>query len=135
MRLEPFGAGEESTYTISVTNEGAEADMNVDVMVKLPRGMSYLEGVGDSAIRVHGRVLRFQRIGQLLPGAEARWNIVVRAEHPSEEQLEVSMTSDAMRLRLPTRPSAPPPDRGESTGIRSGSNPPHSFSRGARSPL
>ena len=123
MRLEPQDAGEESTFRISVTNEGVEDDLNVEVMVKLPRGMCFMEGAGDSEIRSHGQVVRFQRIKRLPPGAEAHWSIVVRREYPTDHQLEVSMTSDATRLRLPTRTS-PLDSASALNGRTSGSNPP-----------
>lgn len=97
---DPVEVGQETTYVITVTNQGTAAGTNVTVVMELPAELDFISATGQTQGRLDGRTLRFAPVATLAPRAKAEWRVVVRANAEREVRTRVLVTSDQFRTPI-----------------------------------
>ena len=87
-----------TTYTITVTNNGANAAEDVAIGCLLPGNVEYVLAEGASSANRDGTRLWFQPIRTLEPGESAKWSVTVRALRVGEARLGASALTRGVRL-------------------------------------
>ncbi len=91
---DPVLVGEETTYEISVTNQGTAPGTGISVRCELEASMEFVSGSGATKSEHSGASVQFAPLRALLPQATATWRVKVRAARESDARFKVSMTSD-----------------------------------------
>jgi len=91
---DPVEVGGQTTYVITVTNQGSAKDTNVRIVATLPSEQAYVGSTGTTAATVAGQKISFSPVGTLAVGAQASWRITVRAEDAGDVRFRLEMTSD-----------------------------------------
>lgn len=91
---DPVEVGTNTTYVITVTNQGSAPDNNVRVVATLPAQLSFISATGATNISSAGRTLTFAPVGVLGVGQQAAWRVVVKADAQGDVRFGISMTSD-----------------------------------------
>ncbi len=93
---DPIELGAQTTYVITVTNQGTAADTNIRVVAELPGEMSFVSGSGSTSVNASGSTLRFSPVATLAAGDEVSWRVVVRADGEGDVRFAIEMTSDEL---------------------------------------
>ncbi len=96
---DPVEVGQETTYVITVTNQGTAADTNIKIVGMLPDAQSFVSASGATTGSASGKTVTFAPSGSLAPGAQISWRITVRADAEADSRFRVEMTS--ARLSTP----------------------------------
>ncbi|MBL4808513.1 MAG: DUF11 domain-containing protein [Phycisphaerales bacterium] len=91
---DPVEVGGQTTYVITVTNQGSAPDHNVRIVATLPGEQAYIGSIGATAATVSGQKITFSPLGTLAVGADASWRITVRADASGDVRFRLEMTSD-----------------------------------------
>ena len=91
---DPVEVGTNTTYVITVTNQGSAPDNNVRVVATLPAQLSFVSATGATNIASAGKTLTFAPVGVLGVGQQAAWRVVVKADAQGDVRFGISMTSD-----------------------------------------
>ncbi len=92
---DPVPVGENTTYDISVKNQGSAEDLNVTLTGTLPEEMEFVSGQGQTDIQSDGKNLQFGKLDSLGPGEMATWEVVARANQAGNVRFRLELTSDA----------------------------------------
>lgn len=76
---DPVLVGENTTYTITVTNQGTANDSNIEMKVTLPEGAQFVSAEGVTRGTFAGGFVTFAPYPTLAPGARIQWTVVVKA--------------------------------------------------------
>ena len=90
---DPVEVGQETTYVITVTNQGTAADTNIQIIGMLPDAQSFVSASGATTGSASGKKVTFAPSGPLAPGAQISWRITVRADAEADSRFRVEMTS------------------------------------------
>ncbi len=90
---DPVEVGQETTYVITVTNQGTAADSNIRIVGTLPAEQSFVSATGATSGSASGKTVTFAPSGSLAPGASISWRITVRADAQADSRFRVEMTS------------------------------------------
>ncbi len=93
---DPVEVGTNTTYVITVTNQGSAPDTNVRVVATLPAQQSFVSASGATNVASAGKTLTFAPVGTLGVGQQAAWRIVVRADAQGDVRFRIEMTSDEL---------------------------------------
>lgn len=93
--VDPVEIGTTTTYRITVTNQGSAADTNVQVTCVLPDEEEFVNATGATGNSINGKTITFNPVASLAPGAQASWDLVVRATGEADVRFAVEMTSDS----------------------------------------
>jgi len=96
--LDPVEVGTNTTYVITVTNEGTAADSNVRITVVLDDKLQYVTSAGATAGSVMGKTINFTPLRSLEPKNKAVWRVVVRGAVAGDARLKVTMHTDQLAL-------------------------------------
>jgi uncharacterized repeat protein (TIGR01451 family) len=91
---DPVEVGQQTTYVITVTNQGSAADTNIRIVTKLPAEQSFVSATGATNATANGKTITFAPLGSLAPGAATSWRVTVRADSAADSRFSVEMTSD-----------------------------------------
>ena len=91
---DPVEVGQQTTYVITVTNQGSAADTNIRIVTKLPAEQSFVTATGATNATANGKTITFAPLGSLAPGASTSWRVTVRADSAADSRFSVEMTSD-----------------------------------------
>jgi len=95
---DPIRVGANTTYTITVKNEGTGPDSNVTVKAALPAELQYVgtrdRNAGD--VKVEGQTITFGPIKTLAPGATATWTIEATAVGAGDVRFGMELTSESL---------------------------------------
>ena len=91
---DPVEVGGQTTYVITVTNQGSAKDTNVRIVATLPGEQAYVGSTGTTAATVAGQKITFSPVGTLAVGSQASWRITVRADGAGDVRFRLEMTSD-----------------------------------------
>lgn len=90
---DPVEVGQQTTYVITVTNQGSAADNDIRIVAKLPAEQSFVSASGATTGTVSGKSVNFAPAGPLAPGATISWRVTVRADAVADSRFAVEMTS------------------------------------------
>ncbi|MEX0876088.1 MAG: hypothetical protein WD114_01395, partial [Phycisphaerales bacterium] len=90
---DPVRIGQETTYVITVTNQGSAEDRDIRIMANLPPEQSFVSASGATTARNQGQVVVFRPYETLDVGEEIQWRVTVRANAESDSRFHVEMTS------------------------------------------
>lgn len=93
---DPVEVGGQTTYVITVTNQGSAPGSNIRIVGTLPAEESYIGSTGATAATVAGKKISFSPLGTLDVGANASWRITVRADKAGDVRFRLEMTSDRL---------------------------------------
>lgn len=93
---DPIEIGSNTTYVITVTNQGTAPDRNIRIVCGLPGEMSYVSGTGSTAVSNSGQRITFAPVATLAPGAQASWRVTVKANGAGDVRFATEMTSDQL---------------------------------------
>jgi len=91
---DPVEVGGQTTYVITVTNQGSAEDTNVRIVATLPAEEAYIGSTGTTAGTIAGQKITFSPVGTLEVGGQASWRITVRADGSGDVRFRLEMTSD-----------------------------------------
>jgi len=93
---DPVEVGQETTYVITVTNQGTAADSGIQIIGTLPAEQSFVSANGATTGSASGKTVTFAPSGSLAPGAQISWRITIRASAQADSRFRVEMTSDRL---------------------------------------
>jgi uncharacterized repeat protein (TIGR01451 family) len=108
---DPLPVGEQTSYTIVVTNQGTVPVTNLRIKVLVPPQLKLLRATGASdppppdklpAPTAEGQLLPYAPLPTLVPGAEARFEVFVQAAQAGDARFKVELTADQLE-RGPVR--------------------------------
>ena len=98
---DPVEVGTETTYRITVTNQGSADGRNILVKAMIPAEQEFVSATGPTSRTGSGREITFGTLSSLAPGAEATWTVTVRAIAEADARFAVELTSE--RFTTPIR--------------------------------
>jgi len=93
---DPVRIGNDTTYTITVKNQGTGPDSNVVVHATLPPELQFVSADGASKVSANGQELTFAPVATLNAGETAQWTVEVRALKAADVKFVVDMKSDSL---------------------------------------
>ena len=94
--IDPVAVGDETTYVITVTNQGSAQDQNVRIVCELEDSMSFVSGTGSSQVTAEGGTVTMAAVPGLDPGDASTWRVTVRAESAADARFTVTLESDQL---------------------------------------
>lgn len=91
---DPVLVGENTTYVITVTNQGSADDTNIRLVHTLESEQSFVSASGATAGTAAGQQVTFAPLARLAPGAVAEWRVTVRANAVGSVRFFTTMSSD-----------------------------------------
>lgn len=95
---DPVEVGTNTTYLITVSNEGSAADSNIRITAVLDDKLQYVSSAGATAGSVMGKTITFAPLRNLDPKGKATWRIVVRGALAGDVRIKVTMHTDQLAL-------------------------------------
>jgi len=92
--IDPVEVGTNTTYVITVTNQGSAVDRDIDLQVTLEEGAEFVSGTGPTEVTGEGRTVDLAPLGSLQPKQKATWQIVVRATGTGDKRFRVEMDTE-----------------------------------------
>jgi len=93
--VDPVEVGTQTTYRITVTNQGSAADKNIRIVCVLADEQEYVGTTGATNASINGKTVTFSPVGSLAAGAQASWDLTIRAIGEADVRFAVEMTSDS----------------------------------------
>jgi uncharacterized repeat protein (TIGR01451 family) len=93
---DPIEVGRNTTYIITVTNQGTAADTNIRIICSLEDKVQYISSAGETAGLLMGNTINFAPLHSLAPKAKAVWRVVVKGVRPGDIRFKVTMSSDQL---------------------------------------
>ncbi|MCA9200499.1 MAG: DUF11 domain-containing protein [Planctomycetales bacterium] len=93
-QVDPIEVGGETTYILTVENQGSKTASNVVFLAEVPPGMKPINGEGPTNSRVQGQQVLFEPIRSLSPKQKLIYKINVQGVQPGDQKLRVKMVSD-----------------------------------------
>lgn len=94
---DPIRVGSETTYIITVTNQGSAPDNNIRIVCTLEANQEHVSSGGATNGSVSGRTITFAPVATLAPKAEATFRVVIRATAVGDTRFKVTMNSDNLK--------------------------------------
>ena len=94
---DPVEVGSQTTFTVTVTNQGSTPDTNVRVNATLPDQLQFVSASGTTTVTASGHALAFAPVASLAPGARAEWKVIARAKGAADARSRWEMTSEQFR--------------------------------------
>ncbi len=93
---DPLRIGEQTTYVITVTNQGTADDNQIKIACKIPDAMEYVSADGPTKANVDGRSVIFDPVPSLAPKAKITFRVVTKALQPADTRFATEMTSEML---------------------------------------
>ncbi|MHA7813959.1 MAG: COG1361 family protein [Phycisphaerales bacterium] len=97
---DPVEVGQQTTYVITVTNQGSANDNNIRIVATLPPEQSFVSASGATNGTANGKTVNFAPSGSLAPGAAITWRVTVRADSAADSRFRVEMTSANLKSEV-----------------------------------
>lgn len=91
---DPVEVGGQTTYTITVTNQGSAPGTGIKLAIDLPAEQDLVTTGGASAGTAAGRSVTFAPLATLAPKAKASWTVTIRANKAADVRFGINVTSD-----------------------------------------
>lgn len=99
----PVEVGSQTSYIVTVRNQGDAAASKVAVVATIPEQMTVVEARGQTKQHTDGLVVTFEPLETLAPRAEVRYEIVVHAQQPGDARFQVEITAAQLARSGPVR--------------------------------
>jgi uncharacterized repeat protein (TIGR01451 family) len=93
-KIDPIEVGGETTYVISVENQGSKTANNIRFAATVPDGLEAINGTGPTQATIRNQQVIFEPIVKLPPKAKTSFQIVVKGIRSGDQKLRVQMVSD-----------------------------------------
>jgi len=93
---DPVQVDSETTYLITVVNQGSAPDTNIRIICSLEDKVRYMSSSGATSSSIMGQTVSFAPLNSLAPKAKATWRVVVRGIRPGDVRFKVTMHSDQL---------------------------------------
>ena len=93
---DPVRVGSQTTYVISVTNQGSAAATNIRIACLLEGNVQYVSSAGATAGSIEGQMVKFYPLSSLEPQARAAWRVIVSAVKPGDVRFKAVMNVDQL---------------------------------------
>jgi uncharacterized repeat protein (TIGR01451 family) len=93
---DPVRVGDQTTYTIEVTNQGTAAGTNIKLVCTMEDPMDFISASGQTKEKVDGKTITFGTIPSLPPKTKLTYKVTVKAKSPADVRFKTSMTSDQL---------------------------------------
>jgi uncharacterized repeat protein (TIGR01451 family) len=93
---DPIEIGTNTTYRITVTNQGSADGTGIKIVATLPAEQSYVSSTGSTKATVVGKVVTFAPLPRLAPKAKAVFNVTVKGVKTGDVRFKVELNSDQM---------------------------------------
>lgn len=90
---DPIMLGEETTYIITVTNQGSADATGVAINCYLEGNMEYVSSSGQTMGSILGDTISFSPLVSLAPKARAMWHVNIKATNIGDSRFRVTMNS------------------------------------------
>lgn len=94
---DPLEVGGQTTYVITVTNQGSAADSNIRVVCDLPSQQDFVSATGATSGSAQGRTITFAPLASLAPKAKAEYRVTVKANAEGDARFKTRLTSDQFK--------------------------------------
>ncbi|MFC1596766.1 hypothetical protein ACFL5Q_02360 [Planctomycetota bacterium] len=93
---DPVPKGDQLTYKIIVSNDGALSERNVSLVATVPRGMIPVEiGTGGPGRQtIIGQIVRFDPVGEIRPGEQREYRVLVQTLEAGQATFRAELTSN-----------------------------------------
>jgi uncharacterized repeat protein (TIGR01451 family) len=92
----PVDVGAQTTYIVTVLNQGNIPANKVQITITLPEQVQFLGGRGPTDPKQEGRVVTFEPLDSLKPRSEMRYEINVKAIKEGEAKVRVELRADQL---------------------------------------
>lgn len=92
--VDPVEVGGETTYVITVTNQGSLTGTNIGVTVTLEDAAEYVSATGPTTAAVSGKVIKMAPLPTLAPKERQSWQVKVKAVKSGDIRFTIEMNSD-----------------------------------------
>jgi uncharacterized repeat protein (TIGR01451 family) len=93
---DPVKVGSQTTYLISVTNQGSAAATNIRITCLLEGNVQYVSSAGATSGSMEGQMVKFFPLTSLEPKARAAWRVIVTAVKPGDVRFKAVMNVDQL---------------------------------------
>ncbi len=93
---DPILVGEQTTYTIRVTNQGTADDRNIKIVANFAKQIDPVSAAGATAGTVSGKNVTFAPVATLAPKQSVQWTITAKGASTGDHRLKVEMTSELL---------------------------------------
>jgi uncharacterized repeat protein (TIGR01451 family) len=93
-QVDPVELGTNTTYEITVTNQGSAVDTNIAITCQIQPEASFVSARGATNGTAENRTVRFAPLPSLAPGAQAKFYVTIRGDQQSDSRFRVSMDTD-----------------------------------------
>jgi len=93
---DPVEIGDNTTYVITVTNQGSARDRDIQIVATLAPEQEYVSSTGATQSNVNGRTITFAPVPVLEPKQRAEWRIVVKAARPGDVRFTVTLDTEEL---------------------------------------
>ncbi len=100
--VDPLGVGEETTYVVTVTNQGSAPDFNLAIVCEVTAEMEFVSASGAAPGVVEARKVTFEKVDRLDPGESVEFRIISRAVEIGDVRFRADLTSDLLRRPVST---------------------------------
>jgi len=91
---DPVEVGENTTYVITVTNQGTAVDSNIRIVVELEDEMEFVSAGGATNGQVNGKTVTFDALNALAAKQQAQFTVTVKAIKAGDVRFGVKMNTD-----------------------------------------
>lgn len=91
---DPIEVGSQSTYTITVTNQGSQADTNIVVECELADAQEFVKAAGATVGQASGKSVKFAPLPTLAPKAKATYMVTFKGIKSADARFKITMKSD-----------------------------------------
>lgn len=91
---DPIEVGSNTTYTITVTNQGSKEGRNIKIVTVLPAELEYVRAQGPTSASISGATITFAPLPNLAPGASVTWQVTVKAAKAGSVRTRFTLDSD-----------------------------------------
>ncbi len=96
---DPVEVGQNTVYTITVTNQGSATDTNIRLLCTLEshQSMEFVSASGATTVTAGGDTITFAPLAKLAPQAQAEWKVIIKAIKEHDSRFKVEMITDQLQ--------------------------------------
>jgi len=93
---DPIEVGTNTTYTITVTNQGSAVGTGIQITCIMPAELDYVSSTGPTKAATDGKAITFAPLAELAPKAKATYRVVVKGTKAGDVRFSVKLKSNQM---------------------------------------